>query len=237
MRSSAGRAVRAVAAVSVLVVAAGCAGSDDGGDSDFAHQSGDKIADLAKADMKSLDEVRYAGEITSGSQDVTLDLKAKSSGDCTGSIGIGDGTAQVRSKDGTSWFKPDEAFWRANAGDSADAIIQAVGDKWVLDTDANFSKFCDLDSLFDALFTEDSGAGAYKTTGTGEVDGQKVVKVEQTGDVGTATGYVLVSGKHYLVKLERNKGDQPGHLEFTDFNKDFDVAVPAKDEVIDLSSA
>jgi hypothetical protein len=236
MMSSAVRAVRAVAAVSVLVVAAGCGGSDDGGDGDFAHLSGDKIAGLAKADMKSLDDVRYTGEITSGSQDVTLDLQAKSSGDCTGSIGIGDGTAQVRSKDGTSWFKPDEAFWRANAGDSADAIIRAVGDKWVLDTEANFSKFCDLDSLFDALFTE-SGAGAYKTTGTGEVDGQKVVKVEQTGDTGTATGYVLVSGKHYLVKLERTNGDRPGHLEFTDFDKDFDVTAPAKDEVIDLSSA
>jgi hypothetical protein len=231
MRSS---AVSAVAALSVLVTAAGCGGG--GGESDFAHQSGAKIAQVAKADMKSLDEVKFTGELTSNSQQVTLDIQAKSSGDCTGSIGIDGGTAQVRAKDGTSWFKPDEAFWRANAGDSADAIIQAVGDNWVLDTNANFSKFCDLDSFFDTLFTDDAGAGTYKTTGTTEVAGQKVVKVEQTGDTGTATGYVLVSGTHYLVRLERTQGDQPGHLEFTDFDKEFDVTAPAKDEVVDLSS-
>ena len=49
------------------MLAAGCGGSDDkdGGDSDFAKQSGDKIAADAKADMKDLDAVKFSGEITS----------------------------------------------------------------------------------------------------------------------------------------------------------------------------
>jgi hypothetical protein len=227
---------RAAAALCVGgLMAAGCGGGDDGG-SDFAKQSGDKIAAAAKADMKSLDAVKFTGDITSGGQKVTLELQASSSGDCTGSIGLGDGTAQILAKDGTDWFKPDEAFWRANAGDSADAIISAVGDKWVLDSDSSFSQFCDLDAFFDNLFKSDAGAGKYKTTGTDEVDGDQVVKVEQTDDKGTSTGYVLVDGKHYLVKLERTEGDEPGHLDFTDFNKDFDVTAPADDEVVDLSS-
>jgi hypothetical protein len=227
--------IRAVAALSVLVLAAaaGCGGKDDDG---FAKQSGDKIAATAKADMKSLDEVKFSGEITSGGDKVTLDIQADFSGDCTGSIGLGGGNAVVAAKDGTSWFKPDEAFWRANAGDSADAIIAAVGDKWVLDTDANFSQFCDLDAFFDNLFKEDESAGKYKTTGTTKVDGKQVVKVEQSDDEGTSTGYVLVEGKHYLVKLERTAGDEPGHLEFSEFNKEFDVSAPADDEVVDLST-
>jgi hypothetical protein len=228
--------LRAVAALSLLVLAAGCGGKDAGGDSDFVKQSADKIAATAKADMKSLDEVKFTGEITSESQKITLDVQAKSNGDCTGSIGIGDGTAQVLAKDGTNWFKPDEAFWRANAGDSADAIIQAVGDKWVLDTNANFSQFCNLEAFFDTLFKEQAGANPYKTTGTDEVDGDKVVKVEQTDDKGTATGYVLIEGKHYLVKLERTEGNEPGHIDFSDFDKDFDVTAPADGDVVDLSS-
>lgn len=229
--------IRAVAALSVLALAAGCGGKDDGGgDSDFAKQSGDKIAEIAKTDMKSLDAVKFAGAITSNSQKISVDIQAKSSGDCTGSIGIGDGTAEIRAKGGTSWFKPDEAFWRANASDSADAIIQAVGDKWVLDTDSNFAQFCDLDSFFDSLFKDQAGAGSYKTTGTDEVDGEKVVKVEQTDDSGTATGYVLIEGKHYLVKLERTEGDEPGELDFSNFDKDFDVTAPADDDVVDLNS-
>ncbi len=227
--------LRAVGALSVLVLLAGCGGEDGGGDNAFAKQSGDKIADAAKTDMKALDAVRFSGEINSDGDTIKLDIQSSSAGDCTGTIGIGDGTAEVAAKDGTNWFRPDEAFWRANAGESADAIIEAVGDKWVLDTDANFSQFCDLDAFFDGIF-EDDGKGTYKATGTEEIDGEDVVKVEQTDDDGSATGYVLVDGKHYLVKLERKEGDQPGALEFSEFNKDFEVDAPSEDEVIDLNS-
>jgi hypothetical protein len=228
--------IRAVAALSVVgLLAAGCGGKDGGG-SDFAKQSGDKIATAAKADMKDLDEVKFSGDITSDGSKITLDVQASSAGDCTGTIGVGGGTAEIAAKDGTNWFRPDEAFWRANAGDQADAVIAAVGDKWVLDTDSNFSQFCDLDAFFDNLFKDDKDAGGYKTTGTDDVDGDKVVKVEQKDDKGSSVGYVLVDGKHYLVKLERTEGDEPGHLDFTDFDKKFDVTAPADDDVIDLST-
>src|SRR3954453_17128862 len=194
--------LRAVATLSLLVLVAGCGGKDDGAESDFAKQSGNKIADAARADMKELKQVKYSGEINANGSAIQLDVQASSVGDCTGTVGIGDGTPEGRAKDGTNWYRPDEAFWRTNGGDQAEAIIAAVGDKWVLDTDANFAQFCDLDAFFDSLFKDDGGSGQYKTTGTDEVDGQQVVKVERADEDGTATGYVLLSGKHYLVKLE-----------------------------------
>ena len=239
------RAVAAFCALGVLAFAAGCGGDDtkdskdsksDSGSSDFAKQSGDEIAAAAKADMAELDEVKFNAEFTSGGQDITLEIQASAAGDCTGSVGIGDGTAEILAKDGTHWFKADEAFWRANAGDQADAVLTAVGDKWVLDTDSNFTQFCDLNAFFDQLFKDDAEAKPYKTVGTDEVDGQDVVKVEQADDKGSATGYVLVDGEHYLVKLERTEGDEPGHFDFSDFNEEFDVTAPADDEVIDLST-
>jgi hypothetical protein len=236
--------IRAVAALSVLLLlAAGCGGKDDdkasgsGSDSAFATLSGDKISDAAKADMKSLDEVKFTGEIASDGDSIKLDISASSSGDCTGTIGIGDGTAEIAAKDGTNWFKPDEAFWRASAPDTADAIIAAVGDKWVLDTDKSFAQFCDLNAFFDNVFKDDTDStSTYKTTGTDELDGKKVVKVDQTDGTGTSTGYVLLDGKHYLVRIERTAGDQPGKIDFTDFNKEFDVTAPAADDVLDLST-
>ncbi len=228
MTSSPFRPVAALSLTAVLVLASGCGGDGDkgGGDSDFAKQSGDKIAAAAKADMKDLDEVKFSGEINSDGDKITLDVQASSAGDCTGSIGLGGGSAEIVAKDGSNWFKPDEDFWRANAGDTADAIIEAVGDKWVLDTDSNFSQFCDLDAFFDNLFKDAESASAYKVTGTDEVDGDDVVKVEQKDDKGTSVGYVLIDGAHYLVKLERTEGDEPGHLDFSDFNKEFDVEPP-----------
>jgi len=229
----------AVAALASLLLVAGC-GGDDGGDdpadSAFAKQSGNKIADAAKSDMKELDQVKYSGEINTEGSSISLDIQASSAGDCTGTIGIGEGSAEVLAKDGDNWFKPDEAFWRAQAPDQADAIIAAVGDKWVLDTDANFAQFCDLDAFFENIFTDDGGSDSdYKTVGTDEIDGEAVVKVEKSDDAGPATGYVLIEGKHYLLKLERTDGDDAGSLEFSDFNKEFEVEAPADDEVADLS--
>jgi hypothetical protein len=186
--------------------------------------------------MKELEQVKYSGEINADGSAIELDVQASSAGDCTGTVGIGDGTAEVLAKDGTNWFRPDEAFWRANGGEQADAIISAVGDKWVLDTDANFAQFCDLDAFFDNIFAADPGTEAdYKVKGTDEIDGEQIVKVERSGQSGPATGYVLVEGKHYLVKLERTEGEDAGALEFSDFNKEFEVEAPAEDEVVDLS--
>jgi hypothetical protein len=232
----------AVAALAVLALAAGCGGDDggdggDAGDSDFAKQSGNEIADAAKAAMKDLDQVKYSGEIASTESDIQLDIQASSTGDCTGSIVLGEGTAEVLSKDGASWFKPDEAFWRSNAGEQADAVITAVGDKWVLDSDGEFAQFCDLDEFFEGIFSDDEGSDSdYKTVGTDEVDGKDVVKVDKPDDDGSsAVGYVLIEGEHYLVKLEKQGGDEPGTLEFSEFNEKFEVEAPAEDDVVDLS--
>jgi len=232
----------AIAAVSALLLATGCGGGDDSsgssgdsGDSagDFAQQSGDEIAAAAKADMKSLDSMTYSGEINSTDSSVKLDIQASSDGACTGTIGIGAGTAEVLAVDGENWFRPDEAFWREQAPDDADTIIAAVGDKWVIDNDENFSQFCDLNALFDTLFKDEGDGGEYTATGTDEVDGQEVVKVEQSDTDGSSVGYVLVEGKHYLVRIERTEGDQPGQIDFSGFDEDVEVEAPSADQVVD----
>jgi hypothetical protein len=232
----------AAAVLSVLLLAAGCGGGDEdsGGDGDFggdfAKQSGDEIAAAAKADMKSLDSVKYSGEIKSSGSSISLDIQASADGECRGTIGIGDGTAEVLATGGENWYRPDEAFWRQQAPDDADAIIAAVGDKWVIDSDASFSLFCDLEAFFDNIFKDEADGGAYKTTGTDEVDGQQVVKVEQSDEDGSSVGYVLVEGDHYLLKIERTEGDDPGKLEFSEFDEDVDVEAPGADEAVDPST-
>ena len=55
-----------------------------------------------------------------------------------------------------------------------------------------------------------------------------MVKVENTDDKGTSTGYVLVDGPHYLLKIERTEGDDPGKVEFSEFDEEFDVEAPSR---------
>src|SRR4051794_20869314 len=239
MTSPRRRAAAVLAALSVVALAAGCGGDSDSGSggssSDFAKESPEKIADAAKSDMKELDAVHYSGEISSGGSAIKLDVQASAAGDCTGSVTLGDGTAEVLAVDGENWFRPDEAFWRQQVPDQADAVIAAVGDKWVVDTDKEFAQFCDLDEFFANVFSSDGEDNQYETVGTDELDGQDVVKVANTDEKGTSTGYVVVDDPHYLLKVERTEGDEPGQIEFTDFDEEFDVEAPATDEVVDLS--
>lgn len=237
------RTTRALAAAGVLaVLLSGCGGGNDdkGSDAgnDFAKGKAEDIVAAAKSDMKELDSVHMSGTVSSSGQDLDIDLQVSSDGDCQGTFGIGEGTAEVRAADGSSWFKPDEAFWREQGGDQADTIIQVVGDKWVVDSSGQFSQFCDLDSLLDDLINDKEGSDAtYSVDGTDEIDGDSVVKVDRESEKdGTSSGYVLTDSPHYLVKVEKTEGDDAGTITFGEFDEDFTVEAPADDEVIDLNS-
>ena len=57
----------------------------------------------------------YAGELTSNGSPIGLDVQASTAGDCTGTVELGGGTVELLAEDGGNWYRPDEAFWRANA--------------------------------------------------------------------------------------------------------------------------
>lgn len=217
----------------------GCGGGGGESDSDFADQSAEKIVDAAKADMDELKSVRVAGTVTSDGEEITIDLQSSTGGTCTGSIGIGGGTTEILGVDGETWMRPDEAFWRSFGGASADQILDAVGDKWVVigaDEDS-FNQFCDVEQLLEEMLTDEDDESTYEKQGTEELDGEDVVKVESTDpEDGSSLGYVLADDPHYLVKIERTEGEEQGSVTFSDFDEEFDVEAPADDEVVDLNS-
>ncbi|HEU5037945.1 MAG TPA: hypothetical protein VFT70_13145 [Nocardioides sp.] len=223
-----------LAGISAFAVLTACGGND------FADESADTIVKESKGDMGDLEAVKVAGEITSDGQAISIDLQANSSGDCTGSLGIADGKAELLGVDGDTWMKPDEAFWRSFAGTSADQIISIVGDKWVVvpDGEDSINQFCDVNDLLDNLLKEDTSDGStYTKKGTDTVDGDDVVKVDNEDPKdGTSTGYVLVDDPHYLVKIEKTDGADTGSVTFSEFDEEFEVTAPGTDEVIDLDN-
>lgn len=135
-------------------------------------------------------------------------------------------------------MRPDEAFWRATAGSSADQVISLVGDKWVVipAEDDSFNTFCDVQDLLDQMLKDDDeDKSTYSKKGTEDVDGDETIAIDNKDpEDGTSTGYVLVDEPHYLVKIEKTDGEDTGSVTFSDFDEEFEVEAPGDDEVVDL---
>jgi hypothetical protein len=227
-----------VGAVGALAVLAACGGGGDGGDSgdsEFATESASTIEKASVEDMKALEAVHMEGSVTQQDAEIGLDLSLTTDGDCTGTVSRGDsGSAEVVTLDGTSWFKPDEEFWRAQAGAAADQIISTVGDNWVQlpEGDQSFASFCDLDELLGQI-DDDQDKPAEKGE-TEDVDGQEAIKLtrDDKESGGTITVWVAVDDPHHILKVEQAEGDSPGSFTFSEFDEDASIEAPADDEVI-----
>ncbi len=229
----------AASAFGVLALLTACAddGGDDGdGDSGFADESAADIQAAAIEDTQAIESVRLEGTVAQGDGEIGLEISMNTAGDCDGTVSRGDqGEAEVTSLDGTSWFKPDEAFWRAQAGPQADQILSLVGDNWVLlpEGDQSFASFCDLDQLLGQIGDEPETT---EKDGTEDVDGEEAVRLTREGeDGGTITAWIAVDDPHHILKIEQAGGDGPGSFAFSEFNEEVDVEPPAEDEVVDLS--
>jgi hypothetical protein len=204
---------------------------------EFVDLGAEYIDGRARAAMYEVREMRYAGRLTSeGGPEVTVDMQASWDGGCRGTIGVRGGTAEVRAFAGDTWFRPDPAYWRATAGDHAEAIIAAVGDRWVHATDPAVESFCDLNTFFDGLVEDTFETSTYTKLGTSVIDGKQVVEVEQSGPEATVDLFVVIEGDHDVVKLVRRAGKETASLRFSDFDKTFSVDPPAAADVVELGA-
>jgi hypothetical protein len=221
--------------IALAVVLTGCGsdgGSDGDGGSGFADEKAADIIKAASTDMGELKSVHLNADITSDGNTVGMDLSLNTEGTCEGTIKVGEGSADVLSVDGSSWFKADEAFWREQAGDQADQVLDLVGDKWVVDTSDQFGSFCDLDGLLEDIGDPEDVQDA-KTDGTEDVDGEEAVKVVGTEDDSETTVFVATDEPHYILKVEVT-GDDAGTAAFSEFDEDVEVEAPAEEDTITL---
>jgi len=221
----------AVGAIGVLALLAAC-----GGGSDFADSSATTIQKEATKDMQALEAVHMEGSVSQQDNEIGLDLSLTTEGDCTGTVSRGDsGSAQVVTLNDNSWFKPDEEFWKAQAGDAADQIISTVGDKWVQlpEGDKSFASFCDLNGLLDQIGGDQSDSESKKGE-TEDVDGTETIKLtrDATQGDGTITVWVATDDPHHILKVEQAGGESPGSFSFSEFDQDASIEAPADNEVI-----
>ena len=207
----------------------------------FAEQSAEEILREAEKEMKVLDTVRLAGMVTSDDgQDFDLDMTISSRGDCTGTMGVGGGSAELLRVDGETWFKPDRGFWEAVAEGQDDAAIDLIvslqGDDWVVvppEDATDFENFCDLDELLEEDESSSSDASSCARTAPRSSTAQPVVKVVGEEPDGEVASYVSLSEPHYIVRIESPDG---GAFDLSGFDEPLDAEAPDASDVTDLSS-
>ena len=222
---------RSLVAAVVLSTAllTGCGGDGggrrDGGDDDgdFAAQSADEISDAAKEAMADLEAVTIDGTPELGGPG-DRDQRCRSAAAATAPAPSGPraATAEILGVDGTTWFKPDAAFWellrrprgrgrghrggRGPVGHAARGrhLLQAVlrhrgvpRPSWSTNDDATYTK-------------GDSE----------EIDGEETIEiVSDRPEQGTSSGYVRVDGDALPRADPKTDGEDPGKVTFSGFDE------------------
>lgn len=206
-------------------------------DPGFAEETVRTITAEAEKAMTALTSVRLEGTLVLDGQSTSLDMFLTDSGACEGSVSVrGAGTLRIKSVQGKSWMKPDAAFWRTYAGESAPKLREIVGNRWVVlpGDDRGLREMCDLDKVLSEAGPADDDPKA-EVLGTEKVAGQEAVRVRTRTDAGEdLTAWVRVDDPHHLLAMEVAEGKESGSIRFSDFDAEQPVEPPAADDVVDL---
>lgn len=217
-----------------------CGGAASSGEEkSYADESPKKILADAKASMGSLESVHISGTGLDDGDEMTIDMTVSTVGDCTGTIGTPDGEMTLLVVGGKAWFKADRAFWKANAGGDADAVLAMVGKKWVVGGDdlGDLTELCDWDELSDEfleILVPSAIEGLTIKKSKDQVDGQPVIKLEdRSSEQGTI--YVHAEEPHYVVKVS-NTGTDAADMTFSAFDDPTEIVAPKPGQQIDFDN-
>lgn len=222
---------------------ASASGSEDSEGEVFAEKSVAQIQEAAIKDMRSLQFVRVAGTLRDEGSELSVDLRLSAQGGCTGEVAVDSATAEIIGVGTTSYLKGTEEFWRSSAGaeggQEAEALITTLAGKWVKIPGGDFNEFCDLDSFLDNLDDRDDASESpdpqSEVVGETSIDDTPAVEVKIYDEGEVSTLWVgTEEGRHYILKMRVEDGEDPGEFTFSEFNDAFEVKAPPKNEVVDL---
>lgn len=244
------RILTATAVLTLTLGAAGCSSEDSGAGSDTSDNGAERvvteleksspreIADRAVKATKAADSLRVKAEITTDEGRLAMNMGLAKDGRCTGSVTMAGAGADVIGVGEVMYLKGDERFWRNIGGSEpgSEQMVQLLKNRWLKTDRQSFGagEFCDLEALLD-----DMDSGDLATADKGEVtdlDGRPVIPLTDEEDGGTTTVHVANDDdKPYILQAKNEGGDEPGVMDFTDYDKPLDIEEPDPDEVVDTS--
>ncbi|MCX4819206.1 hypothetical protein OG883_04660 [Streptomyces sp. NBC_01142] len=226
------------AGLTVALTACGSGEDPDAGTNGVGRLSATEIEAKARATADAAASVRLSGKLVSKGGTYRLNMRLKHDGG-TGSVTSKDNTFELLRIGDALYLKADAGFWssadgKQDGGPSKTdaAAADKLGDKYVKVPEGDpaynqFRGFTDMDVLLDGLLGMQGKLSKGDRT---EVGGIRTIKV--TGGEGEG-GMLDVSleGKPYPLQFMRAGG--AGVLTLGDWDKDFQLAAPSKDETVD----
>ncbi|MEU8530119.1 hypothetical protein AB0C77_31750 [Streptomyces sp. NPDC048629] len=213
----------------------------------FKGMSADAIADKAVAATTSAKSLRMTGRVVSEGQPLAIDFSVNDKSECTGTLKVQGGLAQLRQIDSVAYMKGDERFWRTSMTSQGlpepqiDATVELLKGRWVKiaagqQGSSELAGVCDLKSLLADLKTDKdarTGLTRGKDSRVGAVPTATLVKKKADGERTTVS--VAQRGKPYILRIVKTGGDEPGAIRLSAFDKPVKVVTPPADETVDLS--
>lgn len=223
-RSVVGRLVVGALAAGGMTVALG-------GSPAWAGTSPKEVVLNAITATEATTSVKIVGSVTEGTETISLNISASTSGVGQGTIGINKQVATVRLVAGIVYFRADTQFWTAESGKSA---AQLFANKWVdtaetTSTGQPLAQFLNSDTFMQQLFGPNLDNSTFTDVGTARVDGKTAVVISGVDKKSKSKGdiYIAKSGTPYILRLTiGGKGDKGG-LTFSDYNQPVTPVVPS----------
>ncbi|AVZ77651.1 hypothetical protein SLUN_26130 [Streptomyces lunaelactis] len=215
-----------------------CGEDPDAGTNGVGKLSATEIETKARATADAAVSVRLSGTLVSKGGTYKLNMRLKHDGG-TGSVTSKDNTFEVLRVGKALYLKADAGFWSGGDGkgdeEPSETDAEAAGkldDKYVKVPEGDpaynqFRGFTDMDVLLEGLLGMQGELSKGDRTQVGGVRTIKVLGGE--GEGGTLD--VALVGKPYPLQFARAGG--AGVLTLGDWDKDFPLAAPSKDETVD----
>lgn len=219
------RTLAVLLAVLVALTLAGC------GSKSLDNLKPDELLKKARASVSAEHYVSISGKIKESGTNTSIDLHYNGE-DSYGTIVLAGATLQIRAVDGTTYFKPDKAFWKQQlAGEQAGLITKLIGGRWIV-ADPSNSNFAQLIEISQRTFLTKEVLSPSSTVTKGEVttvDGHKAIPLK------------VKQGKLYLddetarpIQVSGAGGGSSGTATFS-YDKVKAPKAPPKKDRVDLS--
>lgn len=222
-----------VALVFALVGVSGC-GSSSSDKQDLSGLPASKLVAKAQKKLQTEPNLRVHGGISEQGQTISLDFSYLRKEAAHGTFSIGGADIELLKKGKQTWFKPSDAFWKAQLGAKAKVVIDKVKGRWIVADPSNpqlasLLQLSSRDFLKGQILSEKAKHEAKKV-------GKRKIHGTQTIGVKAKDGTLYVSTTDARpVEITGGNSSSSGKMDF-EYSKVAIPAAPSKSQQVDLSS-